>query len=88
MKNFSIGLIQILVVSDLSMPRVHVPCNLIVQYDVSKNLDRYVSRAGTTARFDGKRVSIVFVTREELTFILDLERYYSTKIVELRKHDV
>ncbi len=81
LKRFKDNEIKILVTTDvaarwLNMDNVH----LVINFETPKESDSYIHRIWRTGRAGAEGKAIMFVSKEEQTFLTDIEKIYNTKI--------
>lgn len=75
---------NILVATDVASRGLDIPiCDLVINYDLPRNPDDYIHRAGRTARAGKKGTCISFVTQYDIELILAIENRINTKIEEM-----
>ncbi len=83
MSRFRIGEIRMLISTDLLCRGIDVQqVSLVINYEVPYRIDNYIHRIGRSGRFGRKGVAINFANDRELKMIKDIEKYYSTNIIE------
>jgi len=61
---------KILVATDVASRGIDVPTtDLVVNFDIPRNLEDYVHRIGRTGRFDRRGKAITMITREDHVFL-------------------
>ena len=84
MKDFRLGHTRILLTTDLLARGIDVQqVSLVINYDLPNDNANYIHRIGRTGRYGKKGVAINFSTKEDFNIIENLEKHYSTSIVEL-----
>ncbi|KAG5367934.1 ATP-dependent RNA helicase eIF4A [Yarrowia sp. C11] len=84
MKAFRTGSSRILITTDLLARGIDVQqVSLVINFDLPSNRENYIHRIGRGGRFGRKGVAINFVTAEDHGMLKELERFYSTEIVEM-----
>lgn len=84
MKAFRTGSSRILITTDLLARGIDVQqVSLVINFDLPSNRENYIHRIGRGGRFGRKGVAINFVTGEDHGMLKELERFYSTEIVEM-----
>jgi translation initiation factor 4A len=56
---------------------------LVINYEFPKLKESYLHRVGRAGRYGRKGVAINLVSPAEATLLLEVEKYYSTKIEEM-----
>lgn len=75
---------NILIATDVASRGLDIPiCDLVINYDLPRNPDDYIHRAGRTARAGKKGTCISFVTQYDVELILAIEDRINTKIEEM-----
>jgi len=83
MSRFRTGSIRMLISTDLLCRGIDVQqVSLVINYEVPYRIENYIHRIGRSGRFGRKGVAINFANDKELIIIKDIEKYYSTSIVE------
>lgn len=84
MKEFRSGSTRVLITTDLLARGIDVhSVSLVINYDLPINNENYIHRIGRSGRFGRKGTAINFVTNEDEPQMLEVERFYHTKIEEL-----
>ena len=84
LEQFRSGLSRVLIATDLLARGIDVQqVSLVLNYDVSKNLENYIHRIGRSGRFGRKGVAVSFVTQTEASNLQDIARFYQTSIEEM-----
>lgn len=84
MKEFRDGKTRVLITTDLLARGIDVQTvSVVINYDLSKNIENYIHRIGRSGRFGRKGLAINFVTKRDMHVLKDIERYYDTMIEEL-----
>ena len=84
MKDFRTGHTRILLTTDLLARGIDIQqVSLVINYDLPNDKENYIHRIGRTGRFGKKGVSINLVTKDDVTYVQEIERFYSTTINEL-----
>lgn len=84
MKEFRTGSSRVLISTDLLGRGIDIQqVNLIINYDLPTQKEKYIHRIGRSGRFGRRGVAINFVTPADAPFLVDLKQYYSTQIEEL-----
>lgn len=84
MVEFKNGAARILVSTDLMGRGIDVhQLSLVINYEFPKLKESYLHRVGRAGRYGRKGVGINLVSPTEANSLLDVEKYYSTKIEEM-----
>lgn len=84
MKEFKSGSSRVLVSTDLLGRGIDIQqVNLIINYDLPSQKEKYIHRIGRSGRFGRRGVAINFVTPADAPFIVELKQYYNTQIDQL-----
>lgn len=84
MKEFKSGSSRVLVSTDLLGRGIDIQqVNLIINYDLPGQKEKYIHRIGRSGRFGRRGVAINFVTPADAPFIVELKQYYNTQIDQL-----
>lgn len=84
MKEFRTGSSRVLISTDLLGRGIDIQqVNLIINYDLPSQKEKYIHRIGRSGRFGRRGVAINFVTPADAPFLIELKQYYSTQIEEL-----
>ncbi|KAH3662288.1 hypothetical protein OGAPHI_005538 [Ogataea philodendri] len=84
MNEFRTGSSRILISTDLLARGIDVQqVSLVINYDLPSNKENYIHRIGRGGRFGRKGVAINLVTREDTEMLREIEKFYSTQIVEM-----
>jgi translation initiation factor 4A len=84
LKAFKTGATRILISTDLLARGIDVHgVSLVLNYDLPRNLEKYIHRIGRSGRFGRKGVSINLIDDSEFPVMRDLERFYNCKISEM-----
>ena len=83
-KEFRSGSSRVLITSDLFARGIDVQqVNIVINFDVPKNVNTYLHRIGRSGRWGRKGVAINFVTKYDTDKIKYFEQYYNTQISEM-----
>ena len=83
-EKFKSGETRVLISTDLFSRGIDVQqVSIVINYDLPKNVHTYLHRIGRSGRWGRKGVGINFITKRDLNSVRDIEKYYSTEIVEL-----
>lgn len=81
---FRSGKHRVLISSDITARGIDIQqVSVVINFDVSKNKEKYLHRIGRGGRWGRKGFAINFVTRRDTANMLEIEQYYSTQISEL-----
>lgn len=84
MKEFRTGSSRILISTDLLARGIDVQqVSLVINFDLPSNKENYIHRIGRGGRFGRKGVAINFVTAKDVGSMREIEKFYSTQILEL-----
>jgi translation initiation factor 4A len=84
MRELRTGSSRVLVSTDLLGRGIDIQqVNLIINYDLPTQKEKYIHRIGRAGRFGRRGVAINFVTPGDAPFLVELKQYYSTQIDEL-----
>jgi len=78
------GKIRVLITTDLFARGIDVQqVSYVINFDIPSNVNTYLHRIGRSGRYGRKGVAINMMSRREQQKLQDIERYYSTQIVEM-----
>jgi translation initiation factor 4A len=84
LKNFRIGLIRVLIATDILSRGIDVEqIGIVINYDIPRDRAQYIHRIGRSGRFGKIGVAINFVTDRDSRTIHDLEYFYKTRIGDM-----
>jgi translation initiation factor 4A len=84
LKNFRIGLIRVLIATDILSRGIDVEqIGIVINYDIPRDRAQYIHRIGRSGRFGKIGVAINFVTDRDSRTIRDLEYFYKTRITDM-----
>lgn len=84
---FRSGKHRVLISSDLTARGIDVQqVSVVINFDVSKNKEKYLHRIGRSGRWGRKGFAINFVTRRDTAKMKEIETFYQTQIQELPKN--
>jgi len=84
MKQFKTGSTRVLISTDLLARGIDVQqVNLVINYDMPREVENYLHRIGRSGRYGRKGTAINFVTDFDVQRMRTIERYYNTQIEEL-----
>ena len=83
-QGFRSGNSRVLVSSDLLARGIDIQqVSLVINYELPPQRENYIHRIGRSGRFGRKGVAINLVTPSELRELQEIEKFYSTSIVDL-----
>ncbi|KAF0913002.1 hypothetical protein E2562_019800 [Oryza meyeriana var. granulata] len=82
-REFRDGWFRVLITTDLHGCGIDVQASLVVNYDLPTQPENYLHRIGRSGESCRKGVAISFVTRDDESVLLDIQRIYSVNIEEL-----
>ncbi|CAK77924.1 unnamed protein product (macronuclear) [Paramecium tetraurelia] len=86
MQEFKKGAARILVSTDLMGRGIDVQqLSLVINYEFPRLKEQYIHRVGRAGRYGRKGVAINMVAQQEANLLLEVEKYYNTKIDEMPK---
>jgi len=86
MNDFRCGKSRVLITTNILARGIDVSSvSLVVNYDLPIDKESYVHRIGRSGRYGKKGVAINFVTENDTRKLREIERYYSTEILELQQ---
>jgi len=84
LSEFRTGSSRILITTDLLARGIDVHgVSLVINFDVPKDLEKYIHRIGRSGRFGRKGVALNLVTFRDIGSLKDIERFYRTRIEEM-----
>jgi len=84
MTEFKNGAARILVSTDLMGRGIDIhQLSLVLNYEFPKLREGYLHRVGRAGRYGRKGVGINLVSQAEAASLIEVEKYYSTKIEEM-----
>ena len=84
MQDFRTGAVRVLISTDLLARGIDVQqVSLVINYELPTNQENYIHRIGRSGRFGRKGVAINMIGPDELEMKNQIEKYYSTKIINL-----
>lgn len=87
MKKFRSGEIKLLLTTDLLARGIDVTqCGLVINVDFPVSMENYIHRIGRSGRFGRRGVAINLVSQKEAIEMVEVEKFYSTKINELKEN--
>ena len=84
MKKFRDGASRVLISTDLLSRGIDIQqVSIVINYDIPNNIDSYLHRIGRSGRFGRKGTAVNFVTYYDIKKMHEIEKFYSTEIMEL-----
>ena len=84
MEEFRTGQSRVLISTDLLSRGIDVQqVSIVINFDVPNNIESYLHRIGRSGRFGSKGLAINFVTYYDIKNLHEIEKHYSTEIVEM-----
>jgi translation initiation factor 4A len=84
MAQFRSGSARVLIATDLVARGIDVQhVNIVVNFDVSADVECYLHRIGRSGRFGKKGIAINFVSEREVPLLRAIEAHYKIEIAEL-----
>merc|ERR1712224_306354 len=84
MKQFRNGASRVFITTDLLARGIDVQqVNLVINYDLPREVDNYLHRIGRSGRYGRKGTAISFVTDFDVRRMKEIERYFHTQLGEL-----
>jgi len=81
---FKEGKYRVLLSSNVTARGIDIQqVGIVINFDLSKNIQTYLHRIGRSGRWGRKGVAINFVTRKDIRLLKDIENHYVTTIEEL-----
>jgi translation initiation factor 4A len=81
---FRNGTHRVLISSNVTARGIDIQqVSVVINFDISKCVHTYLHRIGRSGRWGRKGVGINFVTRRDIAKIQEIEKHYSTQIIEL-----
>lgn len=85
---FKSSVTNILIATDVASRGLDIPiCDLVINFDLPRNPDDYIHRAGRTARAGAKGTCISFVAQYDIELILAIEKRINTSIEEMNVNE-
>lgn len=85
-ENFSSGEVNVLVATDIAARGIDIPdISHVINFDVPKNYNDYLHRAGRTGRINKKGTSIILATPEDEAYIKGIKKNLNTSFTIKRK---
>lgn len=84
LQHFRAGQSRVLLATDVLARGIDVQqVSLVLNYDLPTRKESYIHRIGRGGRFGRKGVAINLITREDVPKLYEIEKFYSTQILEL-----
>ena len=84
MRAFRTGSSRVLITTDLLARGIDVQqVSVVINYDFPSLKENYLHRIGRSGRFGRKGVSINFIVAEDHALVQEIEKHYSTQILEM-----
>jgi len=84
LKNFRIGLIRVLIATDILSRGIDVEqIGIVINYDIPRDRAQYLHRIGRSGRFGKIGVAINFATDRDSRTVRDLESFYQARISDM-----
>ena len=84
MNEFRSGSARILITTNLLARGIDVQqVSVVINLDMPNYIEDYIHRIGRSGRFGRKGVAINIVSNRDYKTIIDIEKYYSTQILEM-----
>jgi translation initiation factor 4A len=84
MKEFRTGSSRVLITTDLLSRGIDIyQVSLVINYDLPQTKEKYIHRIGRSGRFGRRGHAINFVVPTDGKFLSEIEKFYSTQIVEM-----
>ena len=84
MREFRQGKTRVLLSTDMLARGIDIQqISLVINFDLPREKETYIHRIGRSGRFGRKGVSINLLTNDDVSFMKELEAYYSTYVEEL-----
>ncbi len=82
--NFRMGSNRIIITSLPDHSQLDVAAvSLVIQYDLPKDPNLFLTRCGRSGRYGRKGVNIVLIVEQELKMLMEFEHYYDHEIQEM-----
>lgn len=83
MQRFKCGEFPLLITTDVAAKGIDIEAlNLVINYDIPFDKEKYVHRIGRTGRLDNAGTAITFVTNKEVKALQEIEAYIGYQIAE------
>jgi superfamily II DNA/RNA helicase len=84
MADFLSGHARVLISTDLLSRGIDVQqLGLVINYDLPIQKENYIHRIGRSGRYGKKGVAINLLTGNDIRYMKDIEKFYSTVVVDL-----
>lgn len=84
MEDFVSGKIRVLITTDILARGIDVQqVSLVVNFDMTREVDTYLHRVGRSGRWARKGIAINFVTFKDMKYMREIERYYQISVPTL-----
>lgn len=84
MRDFRANRTNVLISTDLLSRGIDIQqVSVVINYDLPTNIENYIHRIGRSGRYGKKGVALNFTTPRTNKLLNNIERYYSTEIIEL-----
>lgn len=84
MREFRDGVSRILVSTDLLARGIDVhQVGLVINYELPSRKENYIHRIGRSGRFGRRGIAINLVSNSEVSYLLEIQKYYQTQVKEL-----
>jgi len=81
MRQFKNGSTRVLISTDLLARGIDVQqVNLVINYDLPREVENYLHRIGRSGRYGRKGTAINFITGADVRKMKEIEKYYATQI--------
>ena len=81
---FISGNTRVLISTNLTARGIDVQqVSTVINFDIPKNVHTYLHRIGRSGRWGRKGMAINFITKYDVSYVREIEQYYSTEIKEL-----
>ena len=82
--DFKAGTSRILISTNLTARGIDIQqVSIVVNFDIPKDVHSYLHRIGRSGRWGRKGTGINFITKRDVTYLRDIEKFYNTQIQEL-----
>jgi translation initiation factor 4A len=83
-KRFRLGDIRILLATDIIARGLDVQAvSTVINYDLPVKKENYIHRIGRSGRYGRKGIAINFVTKDDFSYLKQIQAYYNTNIESL-----
>jgi hypothetical protein len=83
-KEFRLGSARVLISSNVTSRGIDIQqVNVVINFDLPKDIHLYLHRIGRSGRWGRKGVAINFVTRRDSIKLKEIQTYYATQIEEM-----